>query len=106
MKKISVDDIAKLVAAAKIKDFVDDKMEAVESVASAIRPKKEDTSTSDAWKIIKTIVIIVGIVVCVAAIAYAVYRYITPDYDDVFDDDFDDAFEDDDDDLFEEETKK
>ena len=35
-------------------------------------------------------------------LAYAIYRYFTPDYLDDFDDDFDDAF-DDDDDLFDEE---
>ena len=38
---------------------------------------------------------IVGAVACVAAIAYAVYRYFTPDYLDDFDDDFEDDFEDD-----------
>jgi len=38
---------------------------------------------------------IIGAVAAVAAIAYAVYRYMTPDYLDDFDDDFDDDFEDD-----------
>jgi hypothetical protein len=38
---------------------------------------------------------IIGSVATVAAIAYAVYRYFTPDYLDDFDDDFDDDFEDD-----------
>lgn len=37
----------------------------------------------------------IGIVTAVAAIAYAVYRYMTPDYLEDFDDDFDDDFEDD-----------
>ena len=41
---------------------------------------------------------IVGAVVVIAGIAYAVYRYLTPDYledfEDDFDDDFDDYFED------------
>ena len=41
---------------------------------------------------------IIGFVAVVAAIAYAVYRFFTPDYledfEDDFDDDFDDYFED------------
>lgn len=44
---------------------------------------------------------IIGAVVAVAGIAYAVYRYFTPDYLDDFDED--DDFEDFDDDLFEDE---
>lgn len=43
---------------------------------------------------------IIGAIAAVAGIAYAVYRYMTPDYledfEDDFDDDFDDFFEDDD----------
>ena len=43
---------------------------------------------------------IVGAVVAIAAIAYAMYRYFKPDYLEVFEDDFDDDF---DDDFFEDE---
>ena len=43
---------------------------------------------------------ILGAVAAVAAIAYAVYRYLTPDYLEDFEDDFDDDF---DDDFFEDE---
>ncbi len=43
---------------------------------------------------------IVGAVVAVAGIAYAIYLYFTPDYLEDFEDDFDDDF---DDDFFEEE---
>ena len=39
---------------------------------------------------------IVGAVTIVAAIAYAVYRYFTPDYLEDLEDDFDDYFDDDD----------
>ena len=47
---------------------------------------------------------IVGAVVAIAAIAYAMYRYFKPDYLEDFDEDFDDDFEDDfDDDFFEDE---
>lgn len=53
------------------------------------------------------ILAIVGAVVAVAAIAYAVYRYFTPDYlEDFEDEDFDfDEDEDDDEDFFEDETE-
>lgn len=39
---------------------------------------------------------IVGAITVIAAIAYAVYRYFTPDYLEDLEDDFDDYFEDDD----------
>ena len=42
-----------------------------------------------------------GIVAAVAAIAYGVYRFFTPDYLEDFEDDFDDDF---DDDFFEDES--
>jgi hypothetical protein len=44
---------------------------------------------------------IIGAIAAVAGIAYAVYRYMTPDYLDDFDDEFDDDFEDD---FFDDET--
>ena len=56
-------------------------------------------------KIKKTILwtlAIVGAVVAIAGIAYAVYRYFTPDYLEDFDEDFEDDFEDD---YFEEEDE-
>ena len=43
---------------------------------------------------------IIGAIAAVAAIAYAVYRYLKPDYLEDFDDDFEDDF---DDDFFEDE---
>ena len=45
------------------------------------------------------ILAVIGAIAAVAGIAYAVYRYLTPDYledfEDDFEDDFDDFFEDD-----------
>ena len=38
---------------------------------------------------------IVGAVAAIAGIAYGVYKYLTPDYEDDFDDDFDSEFDDD-----------
>ena len=48
---------------------------------------------------------IIGVVAAVAAIAYAVYRYFTPDYLEDFEDDFEDEFDviDEEDDFFEDE---
>ena len=40
------------------------------------------------------ILAVIGAVVVIAGIAYAVYRYMTPDYLEDFDDDFDDEFDD------------
>ncbi|MDR0949684.1 MAG: DUF4366 domain-containing protein [Lachnospiraceae bacterium] len=47
---------------------------------------------------------IIGAIAAVAGIAYAVYRYLTPDFLEDFDEDFEDDFEDDDD-GFEEELE-
>ena len=45
-------------------------------------------------KTILWILAIVGAVVAIAGIAYAVYRFLTPDYLEDFEEDFDDDFED------------
>lgn len=55
-----------------------------------LKAKEEKKSNVIVW-----ILAIVGAVAAVAGIAYAVYRYMTPDYLDDFEDDFDDDFEDD-----------
>ena len=46
---------------------------------------------------------IVGAVAVIAAVAYAVYRYLKPDYLEDFEDEFEDDFEDEFDEEFEEE---
>ena len=71
----------------------------INELKKAVSKKKEGL---DVKKFGKKVLIIVGILAVVAGIAFALYKYFTPDYEDEFDDDFDDAFEDDDDDLFEE----
>ena len=45
--------------------------------------------------VILWVLAIVGAVAAVAGIAYAVYRFVTPDYLEDFEDDFDDDFDDD-----------
>lgn len=58
-------------------------------------PKKE---CSPIWWVLA----VVGAVAVIAAIAYAAYRYFTPDYLEDFEDDFEDDF---DDDFFEDEDE-
>lgn len=54
--------------------------------------KKDDDKIK---KTVLWVLAIVGIVAAVAGIAYAVYRFFTPDYLEDFEEDFDDDFEDD-----------
>ncbi|MBQ2802653.1 MAG: DUF4366 domain-containing protein [Lachnospiraceae bacterium] len=63
--------------------------------------KREDKKKCN---VLLWVLAIIGVVAAVAMIAYAVYRYFTPDYLEDFEDDFEDEFEDlDDDDIFEDE---
>lgn len=55
--------------------------------------KKEEKKSP--CKTILWIFAVIGAIAAVAGIAYAVYRYMTPDYLEDFDDDFDDEFEED-----------
>ena len=79
-------------------------MNKIEDIISATK-LNEFLQKRDDDKIKKTILwtlAIVGAVVAIAGIAYAVYRYFTPDYLEDFDEDFEDDFEDD---YFEEEDE-
>ena len=60
-----------------------------------IMSKKDKDNNKIVWALA-----IIGAVAAVAGIAYAVYKYLTPDYMDDFDEDFDDDF---DEDFFEDE---
>ena len=53
--------------------------------------KKEN----EGFKVLVWILAIVGVVVAIAGIAYAVYRYVNRDYLEDFEDEFEDEFEDD-----------
>ena len=64
----------------------------------ALMQKKEEEKHKNA---ILWVLAVIGAVTAVAGIAYAVYRYLTPDYLEDFEDDFDDDF---DDDFFEDES--
>ena len=59
----------------------------------------KDSAVEDAKNAIISVAIIVGIITIITGIAIAVYKYLTPDYlddFDEFDDDFDDDFFEDD----------
>ena len=66
---------------------------------SDIITKKEKEDNKIVW-----VLAIIGAIAAVAGIAFAVYKYLTPDYMDDFDEDFDEDFDDDfDDDFFDDE---
>ena len=70
--------------------------EKIEDLLAALK-KKEDEKEKNT---VLWVLAIIGAVAAVAGIAFAVYKYLTPDYLDDFDEDFDDDF---DDDFFDEE---
>ena len=76
-----------------IRDHMDDIVTAVQAADILRRRKKEAAEKSNTLWIILGII---GAIVVIALIAYAVYRYMTPSYIDDFDDEFDDDFEDED----------
>lgn len=103
MKRISREELASLINTDKLRGIVDESIATVTNLAS----RKEEDSMKGIKKIVKTTLVVMTVVACVCGIAYALYKYLVPDYDDEFDDEFDDAF--DDDDLFaddEEEEEK
>lgn len=67
----------------------------------ALMKKHDEEESQKPKKIILWTLAIIGCVTAVAGIAYAVYRFFSPDYleefEDEFDDDFDDYFEDEED---------
>ena len=74
--------LEELLATSKLKDILH---------KSGIEVKKEKKSNP-----VVIVFAVIGVVLAIAAIAYAVYRYFTPDYLDDFEDDFeDDDFDDD-----------
>ena len=70
-----------------------------QELSDAVKAKNKETENKLVWCLA-----LIGGALIVALIAYAVYRFLTPDYyDDYDDDDFDDDFDDfEDDDDFEE----
>lgn len=77
----------------KIEDLVDlVKTHDIKEMKKYLNKKESEDKGK---KVLLWIFAAIGVCVAVAAIAYAVYRYMTPDYLEDFEDDFDDDFEDD-----------
>lgn len=68
--------VEELIAESKLKDLLN---------------KKEEEKGK---KVVLWVLAIIGLVAAVAGIAYAVYKFMTPDYLEDFEDDFDDDFDD------------
>ena len=83
---------------ARLEDAVDGLRRNLRTVRSNVNELivKEENSMKETKRdpILWTLAII-GVIAAVAAIAYAVYRYFTPDYLEDYDDDYDDRFDDD-----------
>ena len=78
-----------------------------EMLGELLHIKKEEEKKQN---VLMWVLIAIGAVLAVAGIAYAVYRFFTPDYledfDEEFDDDFDDDFFDDEEEAEDEEEDK
>lgn len=99
MKMLTRDDLAALIDVDRLRSLFGDG----KAAAAGLVRQKEEESMKGIKKIVKTTLIVMAVVACVCGIAYAIYKYLVPDYDDEFDDEFDDAF--DDDDLFDDDDK-
>ena len=88
----------------RVEDFINS-AKTNEMLGELLHIKKEEEKKQN---VVMWIFIIIGAVIAVAGIAYAVYRFLTPDddFDDDFDDDdFDDDLFEDDDDIFEDDDE-
>ena len=70
----------------RVEDFINS-AKTNEMLGELLHIKKEEEKKQNA---VMWILIIIGAVIAVAGIAYAVYRFFTPDYLEDFDEDFDD----------------
>ena len=89
----------------RVEDFINS-AKTNEMLGELLHIKKEEEKKQNA---VMWILIIIGAVIAVAGIAYAVYRFFTPDYledfEEYFDDDFEDDFFDDEDEEEAEEVR-
>ncbi len=96
MAGLSKSDIRKIKE--EVLSKVDETLDSI-NVADFFGKKKDDCCDCSCKKIIKWVLIVVGVLAVIAAVSYAVYSYMTPDYLE----DFDDSDEEFDDDFFEDE---
>lgn len=82
MRNINMNRIEELLAQVKLDELL-----------NAKRAQEEEEKADS--QCIKTILIVLGVILIAAVVAYAVYKFVTPDYLEDFDDDFDDDFDED-----------
>ncbi|MBQ9633147.1 MAG: hypothetical protein IJV04_09610 [Lachnospiraceae bacterium] len=88
-------ELAELIDTNKLRRIIDEKVAVITGTT-----REEEGDMKKLGQILKTTVLVLVLVGAACGIAYAIYKYLVPDYyDDDFDDEFDDDF--DDDDLFE-----
>ena len=87
----------------KLEEYID-----MSRINELLGKKEEEKNCSKGCDTILWILAVIGAVAAVAGIAYAVYRYLKPDYLEDFDDDFDDDFfeDEDDDDMLDDNTEE
>ena len=71
------------------------KMEEMLSAAKLNELIKKDSAEDKKKTALLWVMAIIGVVVAIAAIAYAIYRFVKPDYMEEIEDDFDEEFDDD-----------
>ena len=81
-----------------MKTKMDEILNKVNDISSLVKSKEDERKSDGVANVIVWLLLIIGLVAVVAAIAYAVYSYMEPDYLEEFDDEFDP-----DDDFFEDE---
>lgn len=86
----------------RVEDFINS-AKTNEMLGELLHIKKEEEKKQNA---LMWVLIIIGAVIAVAGIAYAVYRFFTPDYLEDFEEDFEDDFDNYFDDADEEEADK
>ena len=81
-----------------MREKMDEILNKVNDISNLVKSREDERRSDGVANAIVWLLLIIGLVAVVAAIAYAVYSYMTPDYLEEFEDDFDP-----DDDFFEDE---
>ena len=81
-----------------MRERMDEILNKVNDISNLVKSREDERRSDGVANVIVWLLLIIGLVAVVAAIAYAVYSYMAPDYLEEFEDDFDP-----DDDFFEDE---